>query len=268
MEVFFESVYEIISEFGIKLIVAIAILVAGIFVIKYINWFVNRIFARKEVDAAISSFVISLLNATLWILLFIVALSHLGVQTTSFIAVLGAAGLAIGLALQGSLANFAAGFLIILFRPFKVGDAVDAGGNVGIIQCINMFSTEMNTFDNRKIIVPNSQIMNNTIINITSEPTRRVDFLFSVAPNSDVKQIKSIINNLIDNHELILKQPPPFFRISSVTHSSIDFTVRTWCNTPDYWTVFFDITEQTREEFVKNEIGLPVPQMKVSSRGE
>ncbi|MCL2064934.1 MAG: mechanosensitive ion channel [Candidatus Cloacimonetes bacterium] len=263
MENFLSSFYEIISDFGLKLIVAIAILLVGKFIIKYVKWFIKRIFERKEVDVAISTFVISLLNATLWITLIIAALSQLGVQTTSFIAVLGAAGLAIGLALQGSLANFAAGFLIILFRPFKVGDVVDVNENLGIINCINMFSTEMKTFDNRKIIIPNSQIMNNTITNITSEPLRRVDFLFSVAPKSDVQQIKNIIQSQLDKHELILKEPVPFIRVSNITHSSLDFTVRAWSNTPDYWTVFFDITEQVREEFIKNGIGLPVPQFEI-----
>ena len=261
-------IYEQGSALGIKLILAIAILFFGKYIIKYINWLANRIFQKKQVEIAISSFVISLINVLLWITIIIAALSQIGVKTTSFIAVLGAAGLAVGLSLQGSLSNFAAGFLIILFRPFKVGDLVDVGGTLGIVNGINMFSTEMNTPDNRKIIIPNSQIMSNTIINITSEPTRRVDFLFSVSPNSDVKEIKSIIKSLLDNHELVLKEPVPFIRMSDMTHSSLDFTVRAWCNTADYWSVFYDITEQVREEFIKNEIGLPVPQSEIILNSE
>ena len=261
--VFLEKLFELISGFGLKLLVALAILFFGKIFIKYIKWLVQKVFKKKQVDVAISSFVISLINITLWVLVLIGALSHLGIQTTSFIAVLGAAGLAIGLALQGSLANFAAGFLIILFRPFKIGDLVDVGGSFGTIHCINMFSTELKTPDNRKIIVPNSQIMNNTIINITSEETRRVDFTFNVAPSSDVQQIKEIINARLENHELVLKEPIPFIKMSNVTHSSLEFTVRAWCNTIDYWTVFFDITEQVREDFVRNNIGLPVPQSEI-----
>jgi len=258
-----DSIIEIARGFGLKLVVAIAILFFGKLIIKYVKKLVNRIFKRRGVESSISGFLTSLINTTLWVILIISALTHLGIQTTSFIALLGAAGLAIGLALQGSLANFAAGFLIILFRPFKINDLINVGGNLGIITGINMFNTEMKTLDNTKIIIPNSQIMNNTITNITAEPIRRVDLMFSVAPNNNVQKIKDIIKGLLDAHELIITDPPTLVRMSNMTHSSLDFTVRAWCNTADYWLVYFDITEQVREEFIRNNVDLSIPKSEV-----
>ena len=263
MEDILTKFYEIISVFGLQIIVAVAILFFGKFFIKYIKKIIIKLLEKRHVDAAIVSFVSSLSNAFLWIFVIVAALSQVGVQTTSFIAVLGAAGLAVGLALQGSLSNFAAGFLIILFRPFKVGDAVEAGGIVGAIKGINMFHTEFRTFDNKKVIVPNSQIMNSTITNITAEETRRVDFVFGVAYNSDIQQVKDIVINIIINHELVLKEPEPMIRMSKMNNSSLDFTARAWSNTADYWKVYFDVTEQVKEAFDKNKIEIPFPQMDV-----
>ena len=258
---YLDKFYQLITEFGYHLLIALAVAICGKILIKIITGFTRKILMRKSIDAAVATFVISLLTAVLWGVVIIIALSQLGVTTASFLAVLGAAGLAIGLALQGSLANFAAGFLIILFRPFKVNDLVEVNGLLGVIASINLFSTELTTVDNRRIIVPNSQIMSNTIVNITSETTRRVDFQFSVSVNNSVPEIKRLILNVIEKHELILSEPLPFVRMSSAGHSSLDFTVRVWCKTSDYWNVFFDITEQVREEFVNNQIGLPTPRI-------
>lgn len=251
------------SAFGIKLIAAIAILIIGRIIAKSIKNLLVKMLKKKKLDETISSFITSLIYSTLWIFVILAALSQLGIQTTSFMAIIGAAGLAIGLALQGSLSNFASGFLIILFKPFKVGDYVDAGGVSGTISKISVFTTEINSVDNKKIIVPNSQIMNGTITNYTAEKTRRVDFTFGVGYEADINKVKNILSNIITGHKLILKDPEPFVRLGNLGESSIDFTVRVWTKTENYWDVFFDLTEQAKNEFDKNGISIPFPQMDV-----
>jgi small conductance mechanosensitive channel len=262
-----QHIYELVITFGIKLLIAIAILVFAKFMIKYLVRMIKIVLEKREVDGSIISFLSSLTRAFMWLLFIIVALSTLGIQTTSFIAVLGAVGLAVGLALQGSLSNFAAGFLIILFRPFRIGDLVEVTGTVGIIRSINMFSTEMLTTDNRKIVIPNSQIMNGVITNITAETHRRVDFVFRVSLDSDITKVKSILHDIISKHELVVTDDskPIFIRMSAINPENLDFTVRCWSLTSDYWTVFFDINEQTKIEFDKNNITIPLPQMVVTT---
>ena len=261
--------YNAFTTFGLKILLAILIIIISKFVIKYINKMIKKIFEKRHVDAAVGSFVASLSNAVLWVIVLIIALSHLGVQTTSFIAVLGAAGLAVGLALQGSLSNFAAGFLIILFRPFKVGDLVEISSILGIVKSISLFNTEMASLDNKKIIIPNSQVMNNVITNITAEDFRRVDFLFRTALNSDLQQVKHLISDVILKHELIIKDDPTkpiFIRMTCINRDSLDFTARAWVLTQDYWQVYFDITEQIKIEFDNNNIIIPLPQMEVRNK--
>ena len=251
------------STFGIKLIAAIAILVIGRMIAKGIRKLIVKVMDKREVDKTISSFISSLTFSVLLVFVILAALSQLGIQTTSFMAVIGAAGLAIGLALQGSLSNFASGFLIILFKPFKVGDYVEAGGVSGTISKISVFTTEINSVDNKKIIVPNSQIMNGTITNYTAEKTRRVDLVLGVSYESDLKKVKDILMGIIQKHKLILKDPEPFVRLAEMAESSLNFKVRVWTKTEDYWTVYFDLTEQAKEEFDKNGLNIPFPQMDV-----
>ena len=251
------------STFGIKLIAALAILIVGRIVVKGIRKLILKVMDKRKVDNTISSFFSSLAYYTLWVFVILAALSQLGIQTTSFMAIIGAAGLAIGLALQGSLSNFASGFLIILFRPFKLGDFIEAGGVSGSVSKISVFTTEINSVDNKKIIVPNSQIMNGTIINYTAEKTRRVDLTFGVGYESDIGKVKEILNKIIKEHKLILKDPESFVRLGNLGDSSIDFTVRVWTKTEDYWTVYFDLTEKAKQEFDKNEISIPFPQMDI-----
>jgi small conductance mechanosensitive channel len=257
------KIYEWVSAFGLKFIAAVAILIIGKIVVSSIKKILIKVLNKRNVDPTISSFVASLTYSTLWIFVVLAALSQLGIQTTSFMAVIGAAGLAIGLALQGSLSNFASGFLIILFRPFKVGDYVEAGGVSGVISKISIFTTDLNTVDNKKIIVPNSKIMDGTITNYSAEETRRVDFSFGVGYGSDIKKVNEIIAGVIEKHELILKDPAPFVRLGKLNDSSLDFTVRVWAKTGDYWAVYFDLTEQVKTEFDKNKINIPYPQMDV-----
>jgi len=263
MEQLLNKLIEWGSTFGIKLIAAIAIFIIGRIIAKGIRKLIVKVMDKRKVDKTISSFISSLTFSALLVFVILAALSQLGIQTTSFMAIIGAAGLAIGLALQGSLSNFASGFLIILFKPFKVGDYVDAGGVSGIISKISVFTTEINSLDNKKIIVPNSQIMNGTIINYTAEKTRRVDLVFGVGYNSDLKRVKDILLGIIEKHELILKNPESFVRMGKMNDSSLDFTVRVWTKTEDYWTVYFDLTEQVKIEFDKNGINIPFPQMDV-----
>ncbi|MDA3814535.1 MAG: mechanosensitive ion channel [Candidatus Cloacimonetes bacterium] len=251
------------SAFGIKLIAAVVILIIGRIVVKSIKKLIVKLMNKRNVDPIVTSFASSLTYSALYIFVILAALAQVGIQTTSFMAIIGAAGLAIGLALQGSLSNFASGFLIILFRPFKLGDYVEAGGVSGSITKISVFTTEINTIDNKKIIVPNSQIMNGTITNYTAEKTRRVDMVFGVSYESDIKQVKEILTGIIEKHKLILKDPEPFVRLSEMADSSLNFKVRVWTKTEDYWTVYFDLTESTKEEFDKNEISIPFPQMDV-----
>jgi len=263
MEQLLDKLIEWGATFGIKIIAAVAILIIGRIVAKIIRKLIVKVMDKKEVDKTISSFTSSLTYSALLIFVILAALSQVGIQTTSFMAIIGAAGLAIGLALQGSLSNFASGFLIILFRPFKMGDYVEAGGVSGSISKISVFTTDINTVDNKKIIVPNSQIMNGTITNYTAEKTRRVDLTFGVGYEADIKQVKVILNRIIANHKLVLKDPEPFVRLGNLNDSSIDFTVRVWVKTADYWTVYFDLTESAKEEFDKENINIPYPQMDV-----
>ncbi|MCK5051409.1 MAG: mechanosensitive ion channel [Candidatus Cloacimonetes bacterium] len=251
------------SAFGLKLIAAVAILIVGRIVAKSVRKLIVKVMDKRKVDKTISSFISSLVFSGLYIFVILAALSQVGIQTTSFMAIIGAAGLAIGLALQGSLSNFAAGFLIILFRPFKLGDYVEAGGVSGSVSKISIFTTEINTVDNKKIIVPNAQIMNGTITNYTAEKTRRVDLTFGVGYETKASKVENILSKIINKHELILKDPEPFVRLGNLGDSSIDFTVRVWTKTEDYWTVYFDLIESAKEEFDKENINIPYPQMDV-----
>ncbi len=263
MEQLLDKLIEWGATFGIKIIAAVAILIIGRMVSKVLQKLIVKVMDKKNVDKTISSFASSMVFSALYIFVILAALSQIGIQTTSFMTIIGAAGLAIGLALQGSLSNFAAGFLIILFRPFKLGDYVEAGGVSGSISKISIFTTDINTVDNKKIIVPNAQIMNGTITNYTAEKTRRVDLTFGVGYEADISKVKDILNKIIKEHKLILKDPEPFVRLGNLGDSSIDFTVRVWSKTEDYWTVHFDLIESAKEEFDKANISIPYPQMDV-----
>jgi small conductance mechanosensitive channel len=256
-----DKIFEVLSSFGLKLIIATLILVVGKLVIKLIKKALTKILKKQNIDEAVLTFVTSLTVFILWLLLFIIILSQLGIQTTSFITVLGAAGLAIGLAIQGALSNFAAGFLMILFRPFKEGDLIEVNDIIGRVCCINLLNTELKTIDNRRVIIPNSQIMNEKIINITSEENRRVDLVFSVSYDSSTQEVKNIISDVILKHEKVLLDTPPIIRLFKITHSSLDFAVRVWCKSDEYWNVYFDLTEQIRDSLLEKGINQPMQRM-------
>jgi len=263
LQALLDQVYIWLSGFGIKLIAALAILIFGRIIVNIIRKVLLKLLKKRNVDETISSFVASLTYTALWVFVILAALANLGIETTSFMAVIGAAGLAIGLALQGSLSNFAAGFLLILFRPFKVGDFVNAGGVQGSINKISIFTTDFLTPDNKREIVPNSLIMNGVIINFTTEDKRRVDFTVGVGYDSDLKLVKEIINGIVSKHGKVLQDPVPMVRLGKLNDSSLDVTVRVWAKTEDYWDVFFDFNEAVKEALDAAKINIPYPQMDV-----
>jgi small conductance mechanosensitive channel len=196
-------------------------------------------------------------------LVVISALGQIGVNTTSFAAIIGAAGLAIGFALQGSLSNFAAGVMLIIFRPFKAGDFVEAGGVAGVVEDVQVFATVIRTGDNKEITVPNSSITNGSITNYSAKPTRRVDMVFGIGYGDDIKQAKQILHDLVAADPRILADPPVTIAVSELADSSVNFVCRPWVNSGDYWPVLFDITENVKLEFDKNGISIPFPQTDV-----
>ena len=243
--------------------VAAAILFGGIWLAKQIKKYVVLMMERRNVDALLASFSSNIVYVALVAFVVIAALSQLGIQTTSFVAIIGAAGLAIGLALQGSLANFASGVMIIAFRPFKVGDFIEAGGVAGVVEGIQIFSTQMRTGDNKAIIIPNSRITSGNITNYSAKDTRRVDMVFGIGYGDDIKKAKDILMELITDDERILKDPEPLVAVSELGDSSVNFVVRPWVNSADFWGVKFDYTEAVKLRFDKEGISIPFPQQDV-----
>jgi len=254
-----EIAQNFIVEYGLKIIGAIAIWVIGSWIIKKINKGIAKIFKTQNYDQSLQKFLINLLSWSLKILLFLAILSQLGVETTSFAAILAAAGLAVGMALQGSLGNFAGGVLIMIFKPFKIGDLIEAQGELGVVKEIEIFTTKLTGLTNREIIIPNGALSNGNIINYTSEGTRRVDLVFGVSYDADIKQSKDVIMNVLISHPKVLKDPAPAVTVLELADSSVNFAVRPWCNTDDYWDVYFDITENVKLALDKAGIEIPYP---------
>jgi small conductance mechanosensitive channel len=246
-----------------NIVIAAVILFGGIWLAKQIKKYVVLIMERRNVDALLASFSSNIVYVALVAFVVIAALSQLGIHTTSFVAIIGAAGLAIGLALQGSLANFASGVMIIAFRPFKVGDFIEAGGVSGVVEGIQIFSTQMRTGDNKAIIVPNSNITGSNITNYSAKDTRRIDMVFGIGYGDDIKKAKDILMELITDDERILKDPEPLVAVSELADSSVNFVVRPWVNATDYWGVKFDYTEAIKLRFDKEGISIPYPQQDV-----
>jgi len=246
-----------------KALLAILTLIVGLWVIKIIVKLIDKGMSKSLMDVSLQRFLGSMISVVLKILLVITVVSMLGVQVTSFIAILGAAGLAVGFALQGSLANFAGGVLVLLFRPFKVGDVIEAQGFLGTVREIQIFNTILKTFDNKTIIIPNGGLSNGNIMNFSTEPTRRVDMVFGIGYGDDFNKAKEIINGLIAKDDRILKDPEPFVRVSELGDSSVNITVRVWCNSADYWNIYFDMHENVKQAFDANGISIPFPQRDV-----
>jgi small conductance mechanosensitive channel len=254
---------DLAMTYGIKLIAAIAIFIIGKMVANWLRKLITRVMTKGGVDKIIIGFTSSIAYIAMLAFVVVAALGQLGIQTTSFIAILGAAGLAIGLALQGSLSNFAAGFLMIIFRPFKVGDFIEAAGVAGKVNAIHIFTTTLTTGDNKTIIIPNAKIGNDNIVNYSTQPTRRVDFTIGVAYDADLKQVRDILEDIVSKDERILKDPPHQIAVSELADSSVNFVVRLWVESADYWDVFFDANETVKIRFDEAGIGIPFPQRDV-----
>jgi small conductance mechanosensitive channel len=258
-----EKIQTIGVSFGIKLVAAIAIFYVGRIVAKLVTNGVRKLMVAQEVDKILESFVSNLVYSLLMIFVIIAAINQLGVQTTSLIAIMGAAGLAIGLALQGSLANFAAGVLIVMFRPYKVGDFVEAAGISGSVLQVQILTTILKTGDNKQIIVPNGQIMSSIITNYSANDTRRVDMTIGIGYDDDIDKARDTIQELVDADDRIFKDPASLIAVSELADSSVNFVVRVWVKSGDYWGVNFDLTEAIKKRFDKEGISFPYPQQDV-----
>jgi small conductance mechanosensitive channel len=247
----------------IKFIVAIAIFIIGKFVAKLISSATKKVLIHKKFDDTVISFIASLVYGLVVIVAFIAAISHLGFNTTSLVAIVGAAGLAIGLALQGSLSNFASGILLISLKPFKAGDFVEIAGTAGVVEEVHVFSTQLRTGDNKTVIIPNGGITNGTITNYSAKPTRRIDLVIGVGYNADLKLTKQILNDVVSSHALVLKDQAITIGVSELADSSVNFVVRPWVKTSDYWPVHFDLLEAIKIELDKAGIEIPFPQLSV-----
>ena len=258
-----DKVVDGLAQYSMQILAAIVILVVGLWLAKKIKACFVSALNKKEVDPTLIGFFSSTLHGGLVLFIVIAAIGKLGVQTTSFVAVIGAAGLAVGLALQGSLSNFASGVLLILFKPFKVGDFIKAGGEAGVVVEVGILTTEMKTPDNIKIILPNSAIMGGSITNVSAHPTRRVDMVVGVSYGDDLNKAKQIMEDLLAADERVLKDPAPTVAVSNLGDSSVDFVVRPWVNSADYWAVKFDFTQAVKEKFDAEGVSIPFPQRDV-----
>ena len=250
-------------DFGINLIIALAIFYFGKMFISLAVRGLRNVMRRQEVDKTLETFVSNLVRMVLLVVVVIAAIGQLGIETTSFIAIFGAAGLAVGLALQGSLSNFAAGVLIVLFRPYRVGDFVEAAGISGSVEKVQILTTILKTGDNKQIIVPNGQIMDSIITNYSANDKRRVDMVVGVSYGDDLDKVRATIQELVAADERILAEPACTIAVSALADSSVNFVVRPWVNTADYWGVMFDLTEAIKKRFDKEGISFPFPQQDV-----
>jgi len=246
--------------YGLRILAAVIILVVGVWVSKLLRKIVKGVMTKAKVEPTLVTFASHLVYVALLVFVAIAALGKLGIQTTSFIAVLGAAGLAVGLALQGSLANFAAGVLLVLFKPLKAGDFVEAGGVMGIVEAVQIFTTRLVTPDNKLVIIPNAKVTGDNITNFTVKGTRRVDMVIGVSYDADLKQTRQVIQDVLAGDERILKDPEPTIAVSELADSSVNFVVRPWVQAADYWGVYFDTTEAVKEQLDAAGIGIPFPQ--------
>lgn len=248
---------------GKNIIVALLIYYIGRFIIRMVVGGLRKVLQRQNVDKTLETFVCNLVRIVLLVMVIIAAIGALGIQTTSFIAIFGAAGLAVGLALQGSLSNFAAGVMLIIFRPFKVGDFIDAAGVSGSVEEILIFSTKLKSPDNKQLYVPNGSILSGTIVNYSAKDQRRVDLKFGCGYDDDIKKAKALLEEIITSNPLVLSDPAPTIGVLELGDSSVNFAVRPWVNTADYWNAYFQITEDVKQRFDEAGISIPFPQRDV-----
>jgi small conductance mechanosensitive channel len=259
MEEYFEKFKTMLLDHAPSVLSALAILIIGMYAIKIIVKATRQLMKKGGVDLTLQSFLGNLIGWTLKALLFITVISKLGVATTSFATIIGAAGLAVGLALQGSLSNFAGGALIMIFKPFKIHDLIEAQGTLGVVKEIQIFTTEIKTPDNKLVIIPNGALSNGTIINYSKEGILRIDLTFGVSYDANIKQTKEVLMTVLNTHPKVLEDPLPAVTVSELADSSVNFAVRPWVQVEDYWEVYFDITEQTKLALDTAGIEIPYP---------
>ena len=254
----------LLLSYAVNIVAALAIIIVGLIIARMISNAVNRLMISRKIDATVADFLSALVRYGIIAFTLIAALGRVGVQTASVNAVLGAAGLAVGLALQGSLSNLAAGVLLVMFRPFRAGEYVDLGGVAGTVLSVQIFSTTMRTADGKIIVIPNGKIIAGNIINFSREPVRRNEFIIGVAYDSDIDQVKQILTNIIQSEDRILKDREMTVRLNELGASSINFVVRVWSNSGDLQNVYWDVLERIKREFDAAGISFPYPQMDVN----
>ncbi|MBL56189.1 MAG: mechanosensitive ion channel protein MscS [Flavobacteriales bacterium] len=263
MEQIISTIKKYALEFSYKFAGAIVALIIGLWFIRVITNGLAKLMKARNVDDSLQPFLRSLLNIALKTLLVVSVLSMLGIEMTSFVAILGAAGLAVGMALSGTLQNFAGGVMILIFKPFKVGDVITSQGYTGTVYEIQIFNTILKTPDNKHIIIPNGGLSTSSLVNFSKETTRRVDWTFGIGYGDDIDKAKSVLQQLIDNDQRIKNDPEPFIAVSELADSSVNFTVRVWVNASDYWGVYFSMNENVYKTFGKEGLNIPYPQMDI-----
>ncbi len=258
-----EKIYEIVMTYGPRLIGAVIVLIVGLFLISIIRGTLKRRFEKHDMEPSLRKFLQSMISILFKIMLFIAVAGMLGVEMTSFIAILGALGFAIGMALSGTLQNFAGGVMLLLFKPFKTGDYIEAQGYAGTVNEIQLFNTILKTPDNRTIIIPNGGLSTNSMVNYSTEPRRRVDFVFGIAYGDNVDKARKVLEKLVNEDSRILKDPEPFIVVSELADSSVNLVVRVWAEATDYWGIHFDLIENVYKTFDKEGLNIPFPQMDV-----
>ncbi|SIR21656.1 mechanosensitive ion channel family protein [Pontibacter lucknowensis] len=271
-EAYSTNITNFVMLYGMRLVAAIITLLIGLWVINWLNRMVFNLMVKKDVDVSLRPFLKSVLAVVMRVLLIILVIAQLGVEMTSFIAILGSAGLAIGLALQGSLSNFAGGVLILTIKPFRVGDYVEAQGQGGTVHMINIFNTVLKTPDNKTIFIPNGPLANSVVVNYTIEKTRRVELKFAVSVNNDIGKVRQILQDLINADERVLPEPAPVIVVTDFAEHSLTLSVRTWVNKENFWAFSWDMNERAKAAFEEQGIQMPVPRREMvggsSSNGQ
>ena len=268
LDVFLAKMIDLGISVGSKILLAIVVFLVGRWIVRRLNKLLAKILEKRHVEASLSTFVKSLVNITLTLLLIIVVIGVLGIETSSFIALFASAGVAIGMALSGTLQNFAGGVMILLFKPFKVGDTIEAQGQSGTVREIQIFNTILATPDNKIIIIPNGGLSTGLMKNYSREATRRVDWEFGIAYGDDCTKARAVIARLLDADGRVLKDPAYFIALTSLGESSVNIVVRAWVNAGDYWGVYFDMNEKVYKTFAEENLNIPFPQLDVHLHGK
>ena len=254
---------DLIISYSMNIIFAIATLIVGMMVARFIAGTLHKVLTKRKLDNTIIDFVSHMVRYVIIAFVIIAALGRIGVETTSFVAIIGAAGLAVGLALQGSLSNFASGVLIIALRPFKAGEYIEAAGTAGTVESVQIFSTTLTTPDNKFVVVPNSAILGGNIVNYSRKPTRRIDLIIGVSYNADLAKTKAVLEAVLKANDGILKSPEPLVAVAELADSSVNLVVRPWVNSPDYWRFRFELMEAIKNNLDEAGIEIPFPQMDI-----